>query len=168
MYAEDTNIVSYKVPPKNLTPYFHIPNEALSPVEIRKFESPMGSKHLEVCILGAPNAGKSSILNFITERSISAVSNKYNTTDEAKLGIYTDYDTKSQLCIYDTPGVTRASRSLRSKILITKAWDKIADSDLAMFVVDSVRKLDFDVKEAILRLKRQYIDPETQKVLEKL
>ena len=93
--SEDRNIVSYKVPPKNLTPYYHIPNEALAPVEIRKFESPLGSKHLEVCILGAPNAGKSSILNHITERTISAVSNKYNTTDEAKLGIYTDYDTKA-------------------------------------------------------------------------
>lgn len=121
----------------------------------------MGTKLLEVCILGAPNAGKSSILNYITERNISAVSNKYNTTDEAKLGIYTDYDLKSQLCLYDTPGVTRGDKSAKSKILISKAWDKIAESDLAMFVVDSVRKVDFDVKEAILRLKRQYVDPET-------
>ena len=39
---------------------------------------------------------------------------------------------------------------------------------MAMFVVDSVRKLDFEVKEAILRLKSQYIDPDTTKVLEKL
>jgi hypothetical protein len=36
--APDTSIVSYKVPPKNLTPYFYVPNEALAPVEIRKFE----------------------------------------------------------------------------------------------------------------------------------
>ena len=168
LYAEDSSIVSYKVPPKNLTPYYFVPNEALAPVEVRKFENPMGSKHLEVCILGAPNAGKSSILNYITERNISAVSNKYNTTDEAKLGIYTDYESNSQICIYDTPGVTKASNSLKSKILITKAWEKIADADMAMFVVDSVKKLDFEVKEAVLRLKRQYVDPETQKVLEKL
>lgn len=33
--SPDTNIVSYKVPPKNLTPYYFIPNEALAPVEIR-------------------------------------------------------------------------------------------------------------------------------------
>lgn len=91
----DTNIISYKVPPKNLTPYYEIPNEALAPVTIKQFDVPMGSKQLEVCILGAPNAGKSSILNYITERNISAVSNKYNTTDEATLGIYTDYNTKS-------------------------------------------------------------------------
>ena len=93
MNDADTSIISYKVPPKNLTPYYDIPNEALAPINIRKFESPMGSKQIEVCILGAPNAGKSSILNFMTERNVSAVSNKYNTTDEAKLGIYTDLGT---------------------------------------------------------------------------
>lgn len=35
---EDTNIISYKVPPKALTPYFSIPNEALAPIAIKKFE----------------------------------------------------------------------------------------------------------------------------------
>lgn len=123
---------------------------------------------MEVCILGAPNAGKSSILNHITERNISAVSNKYNTTDEPILGIYTDYDTKSQLCIYDTPGVTKASNSLKSNLLVSKAWDKIQDADLVMFVVDSVRKLDFEVKASILRLKEQRMDPETQKMLDQM
>ena len=146
LYDADTNIVSYKVPPKNLTPYYHIPNEALAPISIRSIDSPMGSKQLEVCILGAPNAGKSSIMNFLTERNISAVSNKYNTTDEPVLGIYTDILTKSQLCLIDTPGVTKASNSLRSKLLISKAWNKIEDADMAMFVVDSVRKVDFEVK----------------------
>lgn len=34
----DTGIISYKVPPKNLTPYYEIPNEALAPLEIKKFE----------------------------------------------------------------------------------------------------------------------------------
>ena len=38
LYDSDTNIVSYKVPPKNLTPYYHIPNEALAQVVLRKFE----------------------------------------------------------------------------------------------------------------------------------
>ena len=156
----DTNIISYKVPPKNLTPYYHIPNEALAPITVQKFDSPIGSRHLEVCILGAPNAGKSSIINFITERNISAVSNKYNTTDDPVLGIYTDYDTKSQLCMYDTPGVTKASNSLKSKLLVSKAWNKIEDSDMAIFVVDAVRKLDVAVKEAVLRLRNHAFDAE--------
>ena len=75
----------------------------------------MGSRHIECVILGAPNAGKSSIVNWMTERNISAVSDKYNTTDEAILGVYTDYDTKAQLALVDTPGVTKASNSLKSK-----------------------------------------------------
>ena len=97
IYDSDTGIISYKVPPKNLSPYYQIPNRALAPLNVPVFESPIGSRKLDVCILGAPNAGKSSILNFIIQRNISAVSNKYNTTDEAKIGFFTDYDSKTQL-----------------------------------------------------------------------
>jgi len=38
---------------------------------------------------------------------------------------------------------------MRSKLLVTKAWDKIEENDMVMFVVDSVKKLDFEVKESI-------------------
>ena len=116
---------------------------------------------MEVTIVGAPNAGKSTILNFITEAHVSAVSNKYNTTDEAIKGYTTDYESKCQLCLIDTPGVTKASNNLRSKLLVSKAWNKIEESDMVMFVVDSVRKLDVQVKESVIRLKRIKIDPET-------
>eukprot|EP00347_Sterkiella_histriomuscorum_P018863 403343883 len=168
LHEKDTNIVSYKVPPKNLTPYYSIPVEALAQQAPPRFESPQGAKHLDVCILGAPNAGKSSIINFMVDREISAVSNKYNTTDEAVLGLYTDYDTKCQLAFIDTPGITKANNSMKSKILVTKAWDKIGDSDMVMFVVDSVKKIDFEVKEAIKRLKQTKIDPQHQKILDAL
>lgn len=95
LHDNDSNIVSYKVPPKNLTPYYHVPDEALAVIQPGPFESPMGSRHLEVTLIGAPNAGKSSILNYLTDSNISAVSNKQNTTDEAIMGVYTDFDTKS-------------------------------------------------------------------------
>lgn len=78
----------------------------------------------------------------MAERNISAVSNKYNTTDEAIRAVYTDYDTNCQLCLIDTPGVTKANNSMKSKLLVSKAWDNIGDSDMVMFVVDSVKKLD--------------------------
>lgn len=48
---------------------------------------------------------------------------------------------------------------MKSKLLVTKAWDKIGDSDMVMFVVDSVKKIDFEVKEAITRLKKIKVDP---------
>lgn len=44
--------------------------------------------------------------------------------------------------MFDTPGVTKANNKIRSNLLISKAWSKIEDADLVMFVVDSVRKVD--------------------------
>lgn len=107
-------------------------------------------------------------MNWIVERNISAVSNKYNTTDEAKEGYYTDMESKTQLKLFDTPGVTKASNSMRSSLLVSKAWDKLNESDLVMFVVDSVKRLDFEVKGAILRLKKIKFDPQSQKIIDAL
>jgi GTPase len=42
----------------------------------------MGGKSLEVCVLGAANAGKSSLMNSLVGKNVSAVSDKYGTTDE--------------------------------------------------------------------------------------
>ena len=50
---------------------------------------------MDVCLIGPPNAGKSSLLNSITGKQVSAVSNKYNTTDEVIKGIYTNIDEKT-------------------------------------------------------------------------
>ena len=61
----------------------------------------------------------------------------------------------------DTPGVTKANNSLKSKHLVSKAWDKIEESDMVMFVVDSVRKLDVQVKESVIRLRKIMVDPVT-------
>ena len=46
----------------------------------------------------------------------------------------------------DTPGVTKANNRLRSTLLVSKAWDKIQEADMVMFVVDSVKKVDVQVK----------------------
>lgn len=164
----DANIVSYKVPPRNLTPYYQIPNQALAPLHFKSVESPMGSRQLDICLLGAANAGKSSIFNWIAQRNISAVSNKYNTTDEAVSAYYTDVNTKTQLHLMDTPGVTKASSSLRSNLLISKAWGMLEDADMSMFVVDSVKKLDFETRESILRLRKLVNDPQDQKIIESM
>jgi GTPase Era involved in 16S rRNA processing len=68
--------------------------------------------------------------------------------------------------LIDTPGASKASNSMRSKLLVSKAWENLSDVDMAMFVVDSVRKLDFEVKETILRLNKLRFDPETRKVVD--
>ena len=82
-------------------------------------------------------------MNSIVDYNSSAVSNKYNTTDEAMTAYYTDLAHKTQICLIDTPGVTKASNSLKSRLLVSKAWDKIGESDMVMFVVDGVKRMDF-------------------------
>ena len=114
--------------------------------------SPVGSKSLEICLLGAPNAGKSSLLNKMVGKNVSAVSDKYNTTDEATKGIFTDIEDRTQLVFLDTPGVTKMNNSIRSRLLVSKAWNLIPEQDLAIMVVDSVKNLAVDVKGAVHRL----------------
>jgi GTPase len=127
-------------------------------------ESPMGSKSIEACLLGAPNAGKSSLLNLIVGSNVSAVSDKYNTTDAPTKGIFTHFDRRTQVVFLDTPGVTKMNNSMRSNLLVSKAWDLIPSQDLAIFVMDSVRRLSMDIKGAVMRLNNTKVDPSERKI----
>ena len=51
---------------------------------------------------------------------------------------------------------------------MTKAWNKLEEVDLAVFVVDSVKKLDFNVKHATIRLANMRIDYQTKRVMDAL
>lgn len=128
----------------------------------------MGARSLKSSFLGAPNAGKSSLLNLLVNKEVSAVSNKVNTTQESTLGVYTDLERKTQLLFTDTPGVTKASNSMRSNLLVTKAWECIEESDTVVFVVDSAKRLSFEVREALIRLNRraQSVDVQSRRILE--
>lgn len=50
---------------------------------------------MNACLLGAANAGKSTLMNTIVGKQVSAVSDKYNTTDEATEGIYTHLEDRT-------------------------------------------------------------------------
>ena len=100
------------MPPKNLTPYYHIPVQARAELEMVYNNSPQDAKSLEACILGAPNAGKSSLMNYMVNKNVSAVSDKKNTTDDITKGIFTDMDSKTQIVFMDTPGVTKVNNSM--------------------------------------------------------
>jgi GTPase len=141
------------VPPKNLTPYEMIPDEAL--VEMTKMcdDVPEGSLGLDYCLLGAPNAGKSSLLNLLVNKNVSASSPRASTTDAAQFGVLTDVLNRTQLLVYDTPGFTRASKSATSKLLVTKAWETVDEVDHALFVVDCAKRLTNEVRDGLKRLK---------------
>ena len=70
-----------------------------------------------VSIIGKPNTGKSTLINLLTDKRISAVSDKPNTTRNKILGVYNSQD--SQILFLDTPGYQKSNKFLNSCLLYT-------------------------------------------------
>ncbi len=119
-----------------------------------------GIRTLGVCLVGLPNAGKSTLVNKLLRNKLSAVSPKRNTTQCSMLGILEckeggegeddsiECNSKSQVAFWDTPGFI--SRRLEGndykRELYVASSDAINDSSIALVVVDSVRRLDESAK----------------------
>lgn len=84
-------------------------------------------------------------MNSLIGRHLSAVSDKYSTTFDEIQGIYTDITQNTQIVVHDLPGATKPNNKLQSSILVTWCWEALDEVDLALFVVDSVKRLDFQV-----------------------
>jgi len=87
-----------------------------------------------VAIVGAPNAGKSTLLNRMTGAKLSIVSPKAQTTRFRVLGIF--IRDGSQVLLVDTPGIFRPRRKL-DRAMVQAAWTGAADADLALLLVDA-------------------------------
>ena len=87
-----------------------------------------------VAIVGAPNAGKSTLLNRLTGAKLSIVSPKAQTTRFRVLGIF--IRDESQVLLVDTPGIFRPRRKL-DRAMVQAAWTGAADADLALLLVDA-------------------------------
>ncbi|CAN8068954.1 unnamed protein product [Agarophyton chilense] len=102
---------------------------------------PAHTKTASVAIIGAPNAGKSSLSNAMIGCRISAVSRKVNATRDRTIGAFTEGN--RQLIFWDTPGVVERHflKSLGSerKQLTTCGWGAAADADVVVLVVDASR-----------------------------
>ena len=86
-----------------------------------------------VSILGAPNAGKSTLLNRMLGEKISITSKKPQTTRNRILGVL--HRSKSQMVFFDTPGVFQAKDKLNMRI-VDAAFAALGDADLVLVVVD--------------------------------
>ena len=87
-----------------------------------------------VALVGAPNAGKSTLLNRLTGTKLSIVSPKAQTTRFRVLGI-TMHD-QSQLLLVDTPGIFAPRRKL-DRAMVAAAWTGAQDADMVLLLVDS-------------------------------
>ncbi len=105
-----------------------------------------------VSIVGAPNAGKSTLLNRMLGEKISITSKKPQTTRNRILGVL--HRTKSQMVFFDTPGVFHAKYKLNVRIVDT-ALSALGDADLVLVVVDVSRPDPNAERYLVKRLKGQ-------------
>ncbi|GGK18617.1 GTPase Era [Salinarimonas ramus] len=99
-----------------------------------------------VALIGAPNAGKSTLLNQLVGTKVSIVSRKVQTTRALVRGIA--IEGRSQIVFVDTPGIFKPKRRL-DRAMVGSAWGGAADADAVCLLVDARKGVDEEV-EAIL------------------
>ncbi|XP_073421607.1 GTPase Era, mitochondrial isoform X2 [Dendrobates tinctorius] len=100
-------------------------------------DQPENSKVLKLAIIGAPNAGKSTLSNQLLGRKLFPVSCKVHTTRCKAQGILTEGDT--QIILLDTPGMVNSVRADRHKLEKTfqeDPWTSVKVADLVLVLVD--------------------------------
>src|SRR5437764_1530853 len=102
-----------------------------------------------VALIGAPNAGKSTLLNQLVGRKLAIVTPKVQTTRTRLLGIA--IIGSAQLILVDTPGIFEPRRRLE-RAMVAAAWAGAADADKTVLLVDAARPNDRDTQRIIDRL----------------
>ncbi len=105
-----------------------------------------------VAIVGAPNAGKSTLVNRLVGTKVSIVSPKVQTTRTRVLGIALVESEGAQVIFIDTPGIFTPKLRLE-RAMVRAAWSGASDADLVALVVDAKKGIDKDVAAIIASLK---------------
>lgn len=111
-----------------------------------------------VALIGAPNAGKSTLLNTLVGTKVAIVSPKVQTTRSRVLGILTEG--QAQIVFVDTPGIFKPRRRL-DRAMVAAAWGGAAEADLVLLLVDAslkgVREETRGIVEKLAETKRKAI-----------
>ncbi|MFL9823286.1 GTPase Era [Rhodoplanes sp. SY1] len=103
-----------------------------------------------IAVIGAPNVGKSTLVNALVGSKVTIVSPKVQTTRTLVRGI--TIVGASQLIFVDTPGIFAPRRRLE-RAMVTTAWSGAQDADLAVLVVDAKRGLDEETAAIVDKLR---------------
>ena len=103
-----------------------------------------------VALVGAPNAGKSTLLNLLVGTKLSIVTPKVQTTRSRVLGIAIRGG--AQLIFVDTPGIFAPKRRL-DRAMVAAAWAGAEDADIVVLLVDAARGFDDDTRGIVEKLK---------------
>ena len=104
-----------------------------------------------VALLGAPNAGKSTLTNALVGGKVSIVTHKVQTT-RARITAITVHGA-TQIIFVDTPGIFTKPKRRLEKAMVAAAWSGAGDADLRVLLVDAERGVDGDTHEIIEGLK---------------
>lgn len=105
-----------------------------------------------VALVGAPNAGKSTLLNAMVGAKVSIVTPKVQTTRTRVTGIAIEGST--QLVFVDTPGIFTKTKRRLERAMVASAWAGAADADQVVVVVDGTKKgLGDDLRSILSGLK---------------
>ncbi|HVZ53727.1 MAG TPA: GTPase Era [Pseudolabrys sp.] len=112
-------------------------------------ESEAGTRCGFVALIGAPNAGKSTLLNALVGSKVTIVSHKVQTTRALIRGI--SAEGVSQLIFVDTPGIFAPKRRL-DRAMVSTAWSGAHDADLVGVLIDARKGLDEEAEAILGRL----------------
>jgi GTP-binding protein Era len=102
-----------------------------------------------VAVIGAPNAGKSTLVNHMVGAKVSIVSHKVQTTRVPVRGIA--IEAKSQMVFIDTPGIFRPKRRL-DRAMVDAAWGGAHDADIVALIVDAAKNIEEDLERILDKL----------------
>src|ERR1700732_521660 len=102
-----------------------------------------------IALIGAPNVGKSTLINAIVGAKVAIVSHKVQTTRTLLRGIATEAD--AQLVFIDTPGIFQPRRRL-DRAMVAGAWTGAGDADIIGTLIDAKRGLDDEAAALMERL----------------
>ncbi|CAM5499548.1 GTP-binding protein Era [Aquamicrobium terrae] len=103
-----------------------------------------------VALIGAPNAGKSTLVNQLVGTKVSIVTHKVQTTRALVRGIATHG--AAQIVFIDTPGIFKPRRRL-DMAMVTTAWGGAKDADIVLVLIDAERGIKGDADAILERLK---------------
>ena len=96
-----------------------------------------------VALIGAPNAGKSTLLNALVGSKIAIVTHKVQTTRTRILGVA--IDGPNQMIFLDTPGIFQPKKRME-RAMVAAAWEGAHDADIIVLLVDVTRGIDDDTR----------------------
>jgi GTP-binding protein Era len=112
-------------------------------------KAPSGTRCGFVALIGAPNAGKSTLLNALVGSKVTIVSHKVQTTRALIRGI--TIEGQSQLIFVDTPGIFAPKRRL-DRAMVTTAWSGAHEADLIGVLIDARKGVDEEAEALLARL----------------